>query len=141
MALAYGRDRVTRDLDAIFEPKTLVYAEAKAMADDLGLPPDWLNHGVKGLMPDEPHLAARVRYQSDGLSVMVASPQYMFAMKATSAREESDTEDLLTLAGILGVTTADEAVTIVERYYRPGRLTAKMAVFLEQTFTHDAPGG
>jgi hypothetical protein len=37
MALAYNRTRVTRDIDAVFEPKTVVYDEARAMAaaDDL----------------------------------------------------------------------------------------------------------
>lgn len=32
MALAYNRDRVTRDLDAVFEPKQEIYAEAARMA-------------------------------------------------------------------------------------------------------------
>jgi len=50
MALAYGRDRVTRDLDAVFVPKAEIYEEAKRMAKDRGLPDDWLNDAVKGLL-------------------------------------------------------------------------------------------
>lgn len=38
MALAYSRDRVDRDLDAVFEPKKEIYQEAARMADDYGLP-------------------------------------------------------------------------------------------------------
>ncbi len=140
MALAYSRERVTRDLDAIFVPKMLVYAEARQMADELNLPPDWLNDGVKGLMPDRRDDASRVQFVSDGLTVMVASPEYMFAMKALSARQESDTEDLLVLAKELGVTRAEQAFAIAEKYYAPHRLSAKSAFFIEQTFAEPDPG-
>ncbi len=52
MSLAYNRDRVTRDLDAVFEPKREIYDEAARMSADLGLPDGWLNDSVKGLLPD-----------------------------------------------------------------------------------------
>lgn len=139
MALAYSRERVTRDLDAVFEPKARVYSEARQMADELRLPPDWLNDGVKGLMPDRHDEAPRVQFAAEGLTVMVASPEYVFAMKAASARQEADTEDLLLLAGILRVTEADHAFAIIERYYSSKRLTPKSRFFIEQTFARKAP--
>ena len=39
MALAYDAERVTRDVDAMFVPHGVVLDEARAVADDLGLPP------------------------------------------------------------------------------------------------------
>lgn len=33
MIMAYSRDRVTRDIDAIFEPKMIVYSEVSAIAN------------------------------------------------------------------------------------------------------------
>lgn len=52
MALAFARDRVTRDIDAVFVPKTRVYEEVKAMAaEDDTLSPDWLNDVVERLLP------------------------------------------------------------------------------------------
>lgn len=54
IAPAYSNDRATRDIDAIFEPKMLVYQEAERMVNELGIPRDWLNDAVKGLMPDLP---------------------------------------------------------------------------------------
>ncbi|HAA79003.1 MAG TPA: hypothetical protein DCE05_01550, partial [Microbacteriaceae bacterium] len=33
MALAFDRTRVTRDIDAVFAPKTVVYDVARAMAE------------------------------------------------------------------------------------------------------------
>lgn len=46
MALAYDARRVTRDIDAFFEPHGVVIEEAWAVADELGLPRWWLNEQV-----------------------------------------------------------------------------------------------
>src|SRR6266576_3162084 len=43
MALAYDASRVTRDVDARFVPHGIVVEEARHVANDLGLPPWWLN--------------------------------------------------------------------------------------------------
>jgi hypothetical protein len=137
MALAYSRDRVTRDLDAIFEPKAEVYSEVDAMANDLGLPPEWLNDGVKGVMPDRADRAPGVLFESDGLKVMIASAEYLLAMKAAAARQTRDTDDFLVLAAELGVTTSDQAFAIVDKYYDRQRLTPNSQFFIEQTFSTD----
>ena len=134
MALAYSREPTTRDLDAIFEPKTLVYAEARRLADERGLPPDWLNDGVKALLPERPDTGHQVTFARLGISVAVASPEYLFAMKAASARQEADTEDLLTLAAILHITTQSQALAMLERFYEPTRLSAKSHFFIQGVF-------
>ncbi len=51
MALAYSTRRVTKDIDAVFEPKQIVYSAAERVAEELRLPADWLNDAVKGFMP------------------------------------------------------------------------------------------
>jgi hypothetical protein len=38
MALAYSTRRATRDLDAVFEPKQVIYEIARRVADRHGLP-------------------------------------------------------------------------------------------------------
>ena len=43
MALAYDARRSTRDVDAVFQPHGVVLDEARAVADELGLPQWWLN--------------------------------------------------------------------------------------------------
>lgn len=51
MALAYDARRATRDVDAVFEPKLVVYEAAAAVAARRALPGDWLNDAVKGSWP------------------------------------------------------------------------------------------
>ena len=43
MAMAYDARRATRDVDAIFVPHGIVLEEARALADELGMPHWWLN--------------------------------------------------------------------------------------------------
>ncbi len=134
MALAYNARRATRDLDGVFEPKTEIYAEAALMAEEAGLPPDWLNDGVKGLLPDRAAAEIGSHLDSEGISVGVASAGYLFAMKAFAAREEVDTDDLRFLAEHLGLRDATEAIDLVERFYAPHRLKPVTQYLLEDLF-------
>jgi hypothetical protein len=131
MALAFSRDRVTRDLDAVFEPKLEIYAEAARMAEEHGLPDGWLNDGVKGLLPDRVPPAAGATFSSPGIHVGVASAAYLFAMKAQAARQETDGSDLRHLAGVLGIADLEQALGLVEQFYGPGRLLPKTRLLLE----------
>jgi hypothetical protein len=134
MALAFNRERVTRDIDAVFEPKQEVYAEAARMAADGALPPDWLNDGVKGLMPERGGDESDVgtQFSSPGIAVQVASAEYLFAMKAQAARVEVDGGDLTHLAAHLGLATLQDALDLVEQYYGPQRLLPKTRYLLEE---------
>lgn len=134
MALAFNTRRVTRDLDAVFEPKVAVYDEAARMAEDLGLPDGWLNDAVKGLLPDRSGAQVGSHFEAAGVSVEVASAEYLFAMKAMAAREVVDTDDLRFLADHLGLTGAAEARALVERYYSPLRLKPVTGYVLDDLF-------
>ncbi|WP_100445928.1 DUF6036 family nucleotidyltransferase [Glycomyces xiaoerkulensis] len=124
MALAYSTRRLTRDLDAIFEPKQVVYDAARKVGERRGLPEDWLNDAVKGFLPGaDPN--ATVLLDEPGISVRVASPRYLFAMKAVAARADRDAEDLLTLYRMAGFGSVDEALESLEEAYPPHLLTAK----------------
>lgn len=138
MALAFSRARVTRDLDAVFEPKREIYDEAAALAREHGLAEGWLNDAVKGLLPDKvAPIAGTASFSAPGIHVGVASAEYLFAMKAAAARQETDGEDLRLLAGVLGITTIAQALDLVERFYRPDRLGAKTQLFLEGILAGD----
>jgi hypothetical protein len=115
MALAYNTDRVTRDIDAVFEPKDVVYDAAGRVAESLGLERYWLNDAAKIFVHGEDPQAT-VHYERPGLTVRVASPRYLFTMKALAAREV-DYDDLRTLYGLSGFKSAGEALDAVEQAY------------------------
>lgn len=136
MALAFARDRITRHLDAVFESKKEIYDEAAKMAREHGLPDTWLNDGVKGLLPDRsPPLEGQASFVAPGIRVGVASADYLFAMTAAAARQETDGEDLRYLAVILGLTNTSEALALADRFYGPDRLTMKTQLIVEDIFS------
>ncbi|MFG3339661.1 DUF6036 family nucleotidyltransferase [Glycomyces sp. NPDC048151] len=124
MALAYNTRRATRDLDAVFEPKQIVYSAARKVAERHGLAEDWLNDAVKGFLPgDDPN--ATLLFEQPGIAVRVASPRYLFAMKAVAARVGRDSDDLRQLYSLAGFSSIDEALDTVTEFYPPHLLTPK----------------
>ena len=134
IALAYSEDRATRDIDAVFEPKMRVYEVAKTMASELGLPQDWLNDGVKGLLPDFEDSGRQFTVVSEGIRIVVPSPEYLFAMKAVSARIGVDDDDVRLLGTRIGIKTVDEAYEAVEKFYRRERISAKAGFYIQTIF-------
>jgi Nucleotidyltransferase of unknown function (DUF6036) len=96
LAVAYDATRATRDLDAVFVPTGIVRQAATAVAEHRGLAEDWLNDAVKEFLPG-PDPDAQRFYTSDSLSVDVASPRYMLAMKLFAAHAEIDADDIILL--------------------------------------------
>ena len=70
MALAYDASRVTRDVDARFLPHGIVLEEARRVADDLGLPPWWLNEQASVYISGKDDLGKRRVFDHPGLRVM-----------------------------------------------------------------------
>ena len=96
MALAYSTRRVTRDIDAVFEPKTSIYEAAAKIGEELGLPADWLNDAAKGFMPgkdEDPRPVPDIH----GIEITTASPRYLLAMKLMAMRFGEDDEDIVIL--------------------------------------------
>ncbi len=132
MALAYNTRRATRDIDAVFEPKTVVYeAAARVAGRHPDLPDDWLNDGVKGfLLGDDP--ASTVAFDHPGLRVRVASPRYLFAMKVVASRVERDTDDIASLYRLSGFKSVAEAIGYVQRTYPHLTLLPRVQYLLEE---------
>jgi hypothetical protein len=73
MALAYDARRVTRDVDATFVPHGIVLDEARQVAQDLGLPPWWLNEQASVYISGKDDPGKRRVFDHPGLRVMAAS--------------------------------------------------------------------
>lgn len=136
MALAYGRGRATQDIDAVFEPKEVVYEVARAVAAERGLRPDWLNDAVKGFLigadPD-----ASTYLDEPGLRVEVASPRHLFVLKALAARVDRDAGDLVTLYRLCGFRDVEDALHHVQRHAPAALLLPKTEFVLRELLTHD----
>jgi hypothetical protein len=107
IALAFDERRSTRDVDAIFEPKSVVYEAAAAVAAQRELPPAWLNDAVKGFLEGDDPAAAPV-LDLPGLRCLTASPETLLALKVLAHRAGEDEADLRLLAAELGLESADQ---------------------------------
>lgn len=134
MCLVFHARPATKDVDAVFEPKDTIYAVAREMAEEYGLPPAWLNDGVKGF------LSARGDFEMfldlPGLRMWAASPEYVFAMKCLAARDD-DLQDIRLLMERLGLKDVDSAFDVVERFYPRDRIPPKTRFVLEELFQKD----
>ncbi|MDR1767674.1 MAG: nucleotidyltransferase [Propionibacteriaceae bacterium] len=133
MALAFNSRRLTADIDGVFEPKAKVYEAADQMAHAHGLPPDWLNDGVKGLLPG-PDPEARVLLDVPGLSLSVPSPRYLLALKVASARFDRDLDDIKILADACGARDAEQVLQIAEEVMGEGNLPRKSQFAVMELF-------
>lgn len=108
MMLAYDRKLITRIIDAIDVPQDEIYTEVRAMAaDHKELRPDWLDNRVLPMLPRGVDAGRLQVLGGPGLTVNVASPNLLLAMKACAARSRRDLDDLWVLCQILGQRTID----------------------------------
>ncbi len=133
MCLALAARDATRDVDALFRPTRIVREAARRVAARAGVPDDWLNDAVKGFLgmhsDFEPFL------ELAHLRVFVATPSYLLAMKCASMRlgeEFHDLDDVRYLLRNLNLSTADQALEIVTRYFDERTLPAKTRLALEE---------
>ena len=133
MALAYNTRRSTRDIDGVFEPKTVIYEAARRIAarHPGDLDEGWLDDGVKAMMlGEDPDVT--VAFQHPGLNVRVASPRYLFSMKVAASRVEQDDDDIAVLFRLAGFQSVDEALDYIHATYPQLRLEPKATYLLEE---------
>ena len=132
MCLVFKTRESTYDIDAIFEPKQLIYDCIKRVAGKKDMPDNWINDSVKGFLSTKadfvPHL------ELSNLSIMVASPEYLLAMKCLSSRVDHPTElgDIRALITHLGLTSYDEVEAIILKYYPANRFHVKTKYVIKE---------
>lgn len=132
MCLALDERSATKDVDGWFTEAQAVRAAARAVAEELGLPEDWLNDAAKGFVPQG---AGFELWRSLGnLEVLVADHATMFAMKCAAARTEEDAGDIRALGRRLGLSSSAQALDLVLQYYPPQRLPVRTQLLLEELF-------
>jgi len=125
MCLCYKSREVTKDIDAIFEPKTLIYDCIKQTANDLEISEDWLNDSVKGFLSEKAEFTEYLKLSN--LTINVASPEYMLAMKCLSSRVDNQNEvaDIKYLIKLLELKTYEEVENLILKYYPADRFLVK----------------
>jgi hypothetical protein len=109
MVLAHNAREATMDLDtAIRRHHGPVLAEARTVAEELGLPYWWLNEQATSYLPAGQDVEAILVLERPGLTVLAASARHLLALKVRAARQ-SDIADIVVLAGLVGATSAEEA--------------------------------
>ena len=141
MALSFDSARTTRDIDAVFAPTAEVRAAVESVADERGLPADWLNDAVKGFVPPIQDARQWVVFESAHLRVCVAGLEHLLAMKVAASRVEQDRDDLKMLVMTLGLTSVDECLAIAREalgpaYPIPPRAQYVLAEIFEDSIEH-----
>jgi hypothetical protein len=131
MCLVHSARDMTKDIDALYEPKSVINEIAADIAEREGLAADWLNDGVKGFVgPDAP---TEEFVTFDGLRVQTVSAEYLLAMKLMSARYgETDYKDIRFLLNKLNITTLEAATDVLLSYFPRTRVLPKTQYVLEE---------
>jgi hypothetical protein len=132
MCLVFDARPNTKDVDAVFHPTREIREATARVAATHGLRPDWLNDAVKGFVVPHPQ---RVLFDFPNLKVYVPEPDYLLAMKALAARvDTTDKGDVQLLINSLGLKTAEEVFTILEKYYPHQQIKPATQFFIEELF-------
>jgi hypothetical protein len=140
MVLAFKARLATKDVDAVFEPASIVRELARQVAESAGLPANWLNDGVKGyLSARHEKITPGSLPQFDHLRVLMPTAEYLLAMKCLASRigigagEADDTSDIAFLIRRLGLKNPGSVMDIVAAY-PPEQIPVKAQFLVETLF-------
>ena len=133
MALAYDARRATRDIDAVFQPHGVVLDEARAVAEELGLPAWWLNEQASSYVAAAGDPAAPRVFDHPGLRVAAASPEHLLAMKVLAARRR-DAEDIRFLVRHLGLSSAEDVLAVCAEVFPDEEIPGRARLVLDDVF-------
>ncbi len=136
MCLVHKARPSTKDVDAWFTEPQAVRIAARAVAEDLGLPEDWLNDAAKGFVP--PSAGYETWRALPNLTISTVDTRTLLAMKCAAARTDADVDDIRTLAGLLGLRSSEEILAVVLDYFPVEQLPVRTRLLLEEMFD-DSP--
>lgn len=112
MCLVHEARPSTKDIDAIFEPKSRINQIAEKIAQDNNLDSGWINDGVKGFL--HPEMKQEVVYDFGNLKVSTVSAEALLTMKLIALRAgSSDRDDAKFLIKKLNITDGDALLQIM----------------------------
>jgi len=131
MVLAFTARLATKDVDAVFKPTQTIREIARKVGEQLHLPANWLNDGVKGYVSARHETTTGNLPQFPYLRLTMPVPEYLLAMKCMAARiggakdEPSDVSDIVFLIRYLKLESAEEVLNLVGQYYPANQIAVK----------------
>ena len=127
--LVYGSRDATKDVDAVVRPSDVARNLASKVAEELGLPDDWLNDHVKQFLAEKE--AKRRLTESEfgeGLRVSVPTAGYLLAMKLRACRPPlpgyaGDYGDIRFLVRKMDIESVEAAEAIHNKFFPHDTLT------------------
>lgn len=118
IALNFGRELTTRDVDALYNARIEVSDAVATVAARHGWPEDWLNDNVKMYASHEDHTATWTTFDARAdVSVEIAPADLLLAMKLLAGRGLRDGDDIDLLCDSCGIDSVAAAVAVFDRYY------------------------
>src|SRR5215471_17373785 len=134
LVLASDIRNASADVDAVFlVNRSDAYEIADAVAEQMGLAPNWMNEAVRQTAPPignpEPNLLPfgeypRGTHEAVGLRVHLPTPAYLLAMKILANRldddvskAQSDQDDALALMKITGIDSRESILEPLKQCY------------------------
>jgi len=140
MVLAFTARLATKDVDAVFQPTQTIRELARILAQQLNLPDNWLNDGVKGYVSARHETTTGNLPQFPYLRLTMPVPEYLLAMKCMAARiggakdEPSDVSDIIFLIRHLKLESAKDVLDLVGLYYPANRIPIRTQYLVEGLF-------
>lgn len=132
MCLCYNARMTTKDIDAIFRPKDLMYDIIRDIAEEENLPYDWLNDGVKGFVSDKGEMEEFEIYSN--LSIYRTKIDYLLAMKCMSCRLDEDSKDISDIQFLINkmkLKNKEEVENLILKYFPVNLILPKVSFMLE----------
>ncbi len=134
MCLAFSARSSTKDIYAIYEPRSIINDIAGKIARDKKLPESWLNDSVKGFINAKAYEKKILLNTFSNLKLFSVMPEYLLAMKLMSSRMESETDksDIIFLMKHLGIDTKEKAYQIIEDAFKVELILPKTQYVIEE---------
>lgn len=134
MCLAFSARSATKDIDAIYEPKSIINDIAAKIAVQKGMPVSWLNDSVKGFMNAKAYEKKILLLTYSNLKLFSVMPEYLLAMKLMSSRMDSETDkkDIIFLMKHLGIDTVEKAYQILDCAFKSEFILPKTRYVIEE---------
>lgn len=144
MAVYFQSRASTADVDGIFAPAPETRRWAQTVADELDLPSDWLNDGVKGYLTGESE--GPVLHRSAGIVVRTVALAHLLALKLMAWRDDVDFRDALRILQALQAqpgadcSSPETLLELVKPYFIPSRRMEASYALGELWELHDPAG-